>query len=568
MSYSSSHPSAVPNSHTQNEMLNHASGVMIYGSSFSNIGRDQNQYHNCTVQQNFVHTPQKKDLNIRMDLPELDQFTEVKRGDIHQYSSDVFYCSWQKWPWEDKDDTEAAVYHAELNIVGPFAQKKVTVKTYRGRNAMEEWRRDFLSCSTDWRGDIPLFGYNMSSIPSLIFCGELIPVAHIRFDAGVPEALGREYIDGLHRTLHCSEDEIWMDPVKGKFCRGPAGPAFTIGLIYSYLRPPADVEFLKEGVFVRYLASIKKDHPLLSMLFTSYLSKHAKTFRSNHPQVISSVHNSIIAWQNVKWRGYKGFNEKEVTCGLTRLHLKDDQCRLRVYSWQEEYLWLSQALSVFHAHGIRLDEDLSQYTVVYPWCELKGTLERSKSKQRRQLHDPIYFFLENHFSPNRRFYFWSHDETGRNPLLWSRCKYLGLPFKLSLRVIHKRRTWPTKVYKTLHDYQIARGFDPRTTDFARSMGYQPWELVPLETRFQELDKDPDDDSYSLDILFDGNQGLSGFTPNSQFPHSLNTILIGKSLGTCRVMKPVRFSSMLVPDYARMLASADQLSNSEQVLDVD
>ncbi|KAF9254525.1 hypothetical protein L218DRAFT_1009580 [Marasmius fiardii PR-910] len=542
MSSSSSHPSTVPNSHTRNEMLNHASEVTVYGGSFSNIGRDQ--YHLCNVQQTCIHAPQKKDLNIRMDLPELDQFTEVKRGDIHKYSSDVFYCSRQKWQWEDGDDTEAAVYHAELNIVGSFAQKKFTVKTYRGRNAMEEWRRDFLSCSADWCRDVPLFGYNMSSIPLLIFCGELIPAAHIQFDAGVPKGLGIEYFSALSKTLDCSTNKIWMDPVKGKFCRGPAGPEFWGWSIFSHFTAPADVEFLKEGVFPRYLASIKKDNRLLSLLYIHYPFKHAKTFQSNHPQVISSLHNSIIAWRNnnVKWKENGGFDEKKVTCGLIRFRLKDDQCHLKVRSMNEQYLWFSQALSAFHARGIWLDEDLSQYTLVYPRFELKGTLERSKSKQQRhQLCDPIYFFLENHFSPNRRFYFWSHDPTGRNPLLWSMCEYLGLPFKLSLQVIHDQHTWPTKVYKTLHDYQIARGFDPRTTDFARSMGYQPWEVVPLETRFQELDKDSDDDSYSLDILFDGNQA---------------------------VMKPVRFSSVLVPDYARMLASADQLSNSEQLLDVD
>ncbi|KAF9258065.1 hypothetical protein L218DRAFT_1067368 [Marasmius fiardii PR-910] len=276
MSSSSSHPSAVPNSHTQNEILNHASGVTIYGGSFSNTGGDQYQYHHCTVQQTFVHAPQKKDLNIRMDLPELDQFTEVKRGDIYKDSSGVCY-SWRLCS-NGKDDTEAAVYHAELNIDGPFAQKKFTVKTYHGRNAMEEWRRDFLRCSADWCRDIPLFGYNMSSIPLLIFCGELIPVAHIQFDAGVPEELGMVYLNALRKTLHCSDDEIWMNPVKGKFCRGPAGPVFRGWPIFSLSTAPAEVEFLKEGVYVRYLASIKEDNALLDMLYWSYLSNLMKTF--------------------------------------------------------------------------------------------------------------------------------------------------------------------------------------------------------------------------------------------------------------------------------------------------
>ncbi|KAF9256246.1 hypothetical protein L218DRAFT_1007594 [Marasmius fiardii PR-910] len=59
----------------------------------------------------------------------------------------------------------------EINIVGPFGQKKFTVKTYHGQNGKKEWRRDFLRCSRDWHGGVPLFGYNKSSALSLIFYG-------------------------------------------------------------------------------------------------------------------------------------------------------------------------------------------------------------------------------------------------------------------------------------------------------------------------------------------------------------------------------------------------------------
>ncbi|KAF9261538.1 hypothetical protein L218DRAFT_961299 [Marasmius fiardii PR-910] len=159
----------MPNNRHQNEILNHASGVVIHGSSLSNVGRDQ--YNHCTVQQTIVHARQNKDFNIGMHLPETSQFSEVKRGDIYKDPSGVCY-SWRLHS-NGEDDTEAAVYHAELNIAGPFGQKKFTVKTYRGRNAMKEWRRDFLRCSDseDWCRDIPLFGYNTSSVPLLIFRG-------------------------------------------------------------------------------------------------------------------------------------------------------------------------------------------------------------------------------------------------------------------------------------------------------------------------------------------------------------------------------------------------------------
>ncbi|KAF9261522.1 hypothetical protein L218DRAFT_838262, partial [Marasmius fiardii PR-910] len=80
-------------------------------------------------------------------------------------------------------------------------------------------------------------------------------------------------------------------------------------------------------------------------------------------------------------------------------------------------------------------------------------------------------------SLDRHFYFWSHDPTGRNPLSLDMCNYLGLPFKLSLNVYYIQDTWPTKIYKVLHDYQVSRGFDPQTTDFAQFMGYSTWEVV-------------------------------------------------------------------------------------------
>ncbi|KAF9261560.1 hypothetical protein L218DRAFT_491352 [Marasmius fiardii PR-910] len=475
----------MPNNRYQNEILNHASGVMIHGGSFSNVGRDQ--YNHYTVQQTIVHTQQRKDLEVGIHLPELSEFTEVKRGDIYKNPNGVCY-SWRLCS-NGKDNTEAAVYHAELNIAGPFGQKKFTVKTYRGRNAMKEWRRDFLRCSDseDWCRDIPLFGYSMTSVPLLILCGELIPVAHVRPGVGLPVNLMRVYFEVLKGTLGCHVNEIWMDPTNGRFCRGPAGPKCWDWLGgFSGITIPADVDFLKRGVLVRYLSSMKYDRSLISALaYSSRRKLPAQNIRSiSHPQVISSLNNLPIAMrQDVRWTKFKGCLEKRkvIQHGLIRFQLKDRGHLLKVHSSSEASPWFAQALSVFHAHGIWLDEDLSLYKLVYASFKLEGTLERSKSKQQqRQLCEPIYFFLESCPSPDRHFYFWSHDPTGKNPLSLDMCNHLGLPFKLSLKVFYWQKTWPTKIYQALHDYQISRGFDPRTTDFVQFMQYPTWQTVPPE----------------------------------------------------------------------------------------
>ncbi|KAF9254741.1 hypothetical protein L218DRAFT_827258, partial [Marasmius fiardii PR-910] len=90
---------------------------------------------------------------------------------------------------------------------------------------------------------------------------------------------------------------------------------------------------------------------------------------------------------------------------------------------------------------------------------------------------PIYLFVRPSPSPNESLYFWPHDPTGKNPFLLDMYKYLGLSFKLALKVICYQESWPTKIYKLLHDYQISRGFDPKTSDFVQHMKYPIFEVV-------------------------------------------------------------------------------------------
>ncbi|KAF9262468.1 hypothetical protein L218DRAFT_834989, partial [Marasmius fiardii PR-910] len=90
---------------------------------------------------------------------------------------------------------------------------------------------------------------------------------------------------------------------------------------------------------------------------------------------------------------------------------------------------------------------------------------------------PIYLFLEPSPSLATQFYFWSHSPSGGDPLSLDLCKYLGLPFKLFLASEQLQFSWPSKVYRALHDYQVRRGFDPKTTEFARSLRRDVYEVV-------------------------------------------------------------------------------------------
>ncbi len=148
------------------------------------------------------------------------------------------------------------------------------------------------------------------------------------------------------------------------------------------------------------------------------------------------------------------------------------------------FIWTRSRITVSSNQTLTVVK-LTSPEFLYSKFTLSGTLKSSaKKRQWRQLHPSIYIFV----LPSPCFYFWSHDRRGRIPLSSDKCKYFGLPFKLKLEVKHYREAWPTKIYTILHEYQISRGFNPRTTDFAQSLQYIIFEVVPPDSRFQEVDQ--------------------------------------------------------------------------------
>ncbi|KAF9255015.1 hypothetical protein L218DRAFT_842958, partial [Marasmius fiardii PR-910] len=77
-------------------------------------------------------------------------------------------------------------------------------------------------------------------------------------------------------------------------------------------------------------------------------------------------------------------------------------------------------------------------------------------------------------------HFWSFDAEGRTLISKRKCRFLGLP----ARRLHydqyeqpRSMSWPTSTYRKIHQWQLDRGFDPTTTDFARYLGYPEWDIV-------------------------------------------------------------------------------------------
>ncbi|KAF9256067.1 hypothetical protein L218DRAFT_950294 [Marasmius fiardii PR-910] len=307
--------------------------------------------------------------------------------------------------------------------------------------------------------------------------------------------MGMFYIDLLRSSLGCAANELWMDPAKGRFCRGPTGPeCFENYLDHDDIAIPSDVEFLNDDILIRYFSEKQDDLWFVDALsHAGHCEKLEDSPASNHPQVISSTTNSSIAFNNQNvwwWSGGCIANGELLPDGTIRFYLRQDRRGLRAISLPERYTWLSQASSVFHAYNVPSDKDLSTYRLIAPVLRLKGTIQKSKCKQKRRqgAHAPIclFFKLSSPFSPSVPFHTWSFDPTGQNPLSPDLCKHFGLHNKLALEVVHYVISWPTKVYVAARDYQIRKGFNPETTDFAQHLGSTIYELVPPGfNRFQE-----------------------------------------------------------------------------------
>ncbi|KAK7021350.1 hypothetical protein VNI00_017453 [Paramarasmius palmivorus] len=157
-------------------------------------------------------------------------------------------------------------------------------------------------------------------------------------------------------------------------------------------------------------------------------------------------------------------------------------------------IWLSQAHRIFNTvddiHDIEncflatLIVDLS----VTPDCAGSSCSYHSESFDQVDDPDtksPVYLFVQpppTRLSEvdawlNSQVFFWSYDENGTTQITEHIQRCLGLP-KLTLgtpRIL--LRSWRKYVYDAVYTWQVARGFDPTTSDFARSLGFSTYQAV-------------------------------------------------------------------------------------------
>ncbi|KAK1219908.1 hypothetical protein PQX77_017350 [Marasmius sp. AFHP31] len=498
----------------------------VYDSSFNHIQGNQYNYTNpqmpssstslhgtsiaerttltTTMVNNFNGNQINKIVRRRKRKPtEFDDFRIVKQGDICRYHDVVQFSS--NWWCDPNCRCESCQWEKVTKTVciGKVegTRGKFTVMSYSGPGGRKAFEEDFRKYSSIASSRVPqMYAVDIGSIPSILYWNELVPAAVLKGNLGW---MGQVYLYSLTWIWECKEEELWMDSARGVICCGPEGPYLDLPDSELEIEDmPSTVDLLQEDVCLRFMASCKSkkvDHVFVAGI-RSAGSDVVVPDSVDQPRVISALTQTPIAIGNNFWEStFNNLLERKVLeSGLTRFRVVGDGY---FWLWLNDTMkeaWLCQALGVFHARGIGLDDDLSVYQFVGHQAMLEGRLSWDQIHCQRRSQQPIYLFL--HPPPpiqtrgkTSSLHFWSSHEDGHEPLPPVICNDLGLPTTLEYKDYgYRSLSWSTKYYQQMDEYQRFRGFDPTTTNFARHLEYDQNIFEPIHDtdRFNDIHNAP------------------------------------------------------------------------------
>ncbi|KAG7097876.1 hypothetical protein E1B28_005187 [Marasmius oreades] len=330
-----------------------------------------------------------------------DEFPDIQRGLVRRLK-DVdrkdLLLRWNKRlkRIEVEFMVERTISTAKIN---GDTSSSFTVVSYKGQDAQKAWKKDFLRffetiCTTKMQ----LFGINRSSVPLLIFYGELVPLAHFWDRLG---ELGQSYAYTLAwDKWECSPSRVWIDTEQGILVHGLEGPDHNLFHFFITVEPlPSSVELLlEEDVCFRYFSRfplVKKfDMRVIEVFHCASEIEEGGPWIVKRPCVVSSRTIFVIAVGREVWTVYGCLdNQVLMPDGRARFTLTSDEDSTSTFGfysskYRDETHWLSQAPSVFHRLGISLNKDLSSYT--HPARHL---LNRINWKLATMLGGPTYILL-------------------------------------------------------------------------------------------------------------------------------------------------------------------------------
>ncbi|ESK92474.1 hypothetical protein Moror_4511 [Moniliophthora roreri MCA 2997] len=168
--------------------------------------------------------------------------------------------------------------------------------------------------------------------------------------------------------------------------------------------------------------------------------------------------------------------------------------------------WLLQAHSVLDK--LQVGEHWEAYlTIAGFWLHLHRRFEDERPTIGSFVDTPYYLFVRPIPLPSddpavwssweRSKYYWSLDAYGTQEMTESHRISLGLPsFTIRMSVYHE--SWDKRTYDAIHDVQAQQGFDPKTADFARTIGLPILEVESLEPQTDRATKATEHSSSTID----------------------------------------------------------------------
>ncbi|KAK1234471.1 hypothetical protein PQX77_002325 [Marasmius sp. AFHP31] len=536
------------------QLFRNAQNFQITGGNFSHVNRDQINYMTT-----IVRAEEK-------ERTELDEYFEVKRGaicrlkNIHidQYlrdNKDQCQCQICEEGRVQRIQADRLICTAEL-VDRPG--RVFTMVEYRGPDARKAFEKDLAMLMSLSTNGPQMYGYNLLTIPSILVYNELVPAAQV--NAGV---IGIVYLSSLRRQLGCGIEKMWLDPARGVFCRGLPGPTPDFSLwTFHNEELPLTAELVQEDVLLRFLVGFKSkqiDDDVVGGVAFSHAST-AVPERVLWPTVISTLTNAPIAVANNTWTSFNDSlsDQKLLADGMTRFTLAGGDELWLEWNWDALQAWMAQAWSVFDARGISLEEDLNVYRLLLPDASLIGYLSDSKARQQSQ--QPIYLFVQPppfdlDDDDASSVHFWSFDEDGQSPFSHNLCLDLGLPTTFTIYQSFHSSSWSNDAYDSLSQYQILRGFDPSTTDFARSLGYDKniYQTPSDSDRFAQVNQEL--------RLKDGASTSTAQIPVPEYPTTAHPTRQPFVSATSSTQRPSFWSAIFLPPSSEVSGGSNPTAKS-------
>uniref|UniRef100_A0A0W0GDN8 Protein kinase domain-containing protein n=1 Tax=Moniliophthora roreri TaxID=221103 RepID=A0A0W0GDN8_MONRR len=389
------------------------------------------------------------------------------------------------------------------------------------------------------------------TLPALIFCDGAvppIPLERIICARGRPSSilfayfsyqLGMQHLAGNNYDSVFAIDQLWIEPRSSALLRGPhiqshygdwAVPAIRSNSTSSYNFTPLRFQTYDDTQSI--LDYLTKSLATRTILQGIHWSHGDPVFEETDVSVLPSLHTvynrrhgkPIARWAKVKFRhqlqyvcdvpdaireGQIVMADGSVRFTVTQTDLQHFEAITLTYtpsSAEETSVfvdsWLTQAHGVFSQLGIHRGE-CEEYCLLHgfhlSFHRFEECALREGNTNIAQDTRPVYLFIRPvpqpsdggeicRFWAKSRKYYWSLDESGIHDPKMSEAtqKSMGLPsFASKINVIH--RGWVRDAYGVVQKIHSVHGFNPVTTDLARSLGLPILDVISDDDRFKDCE---------------------------------------------------------------------------------